>query len=256
MNRISFWKRVVGSFCPLVFGESFEDFAKIVLSFPDFNFKNVFVLICVYFFCLAFIFDGFFYSLIDTHFLLLPRSSIGPFMSPIHIICGVVISEVYILRCYCIYAKIKYGKQSITWFNIISTMGKKEHPKLFLFSKLLFLQLWFGCTLIFFSHGVIKLLLERSTPVDYFVNTAWFLFGVVIMRAAVVELAVHLLMAYACFVQLNLKMGQLLATLGLSTLVENWFMLSTLFFCILWWILAWTASSSAVIPYFALFFEN
>ena len=48
MSKKSFSKRVVRTFRPLIFGESFEDFAETALLFPDFKLKNVFVLICVF----------------------------------------------------------------------------------------------------------------------------------------------------------------------------------------------------------------
>ena len=211
MGQDSISKKVLWAFCPLIFGESFEDFAEIALLFPDFSLKNVIVLICVFVFYLVFIFDGLFFFLVDTHFLLMARSSLGPFLSPIHVVVGITLSEMVILRSYCIYSKVKFGKRSITWFNIVSKMGKSEHPKLILVSRFLFLQLWLGSSVIYLTNHLTKLLLERSTPADYVANVAWFVIEVTLLRLTIVELPLYLLMAYGCYVQVNIRMDRLLA---------------------------------------------
>ena len=225
MSQESLWRRVLRAFCPLFFGESFEDFAKTSLHFPDFKFKDVVVVLCVYILYSTFILDGLFYYLVDTHFLMLPRSSLGAFLNPVHLIFGAAVSEIATLRSYCLYARVKHGKHSIPWFNVISTMGKKAHPKLFMVTKFFFLQLWLSATTIYFCNHSTKLLLERSTPVDFVINAAWFIFEVTLLRLAVIELPVHLLMAYACFVQVNIRMDQLLVSfkqqhLGVEVLIK------------------------------------
>lgn len=204
--------------CPISFDGSLEDFTHTTLLFPDFTLKNVIILICVYTFYLAFIFDGFFYFLVDTHFLLLPRSSLGHFMGPIHIVCGVGACEILVLRSYCLYARIKYGKHSITWFNVISSVEKKGHPKLFIVAKLFFLQMWSGLVLIYLGNHLAKLILERSTPIDYIVNAAWFVSEVALTRHMILELPVNLLMSYACYAQVNVNLDRLLVIFGESHL--------------------------------------
>ena len=92
-------------------------------------------------------------------------------------------------------------------------------------AKLLFLQMWFGLTLVYFGNHLTKLLFERSTLVDYVVNAAWFVFEVSLLRLTIIELPVHLLMAYASFVQVNIRMDQLLVSfkqqhLGVEVLIK------------------------------------
>ena len=212
-------------FCPLVLGNSFQDFTRIALLFPNFNFKNVLILICVYAFYFAFITDGLFYWAIDTHFLLLPRQSLGPFYNEIHVMCGVVVCELVLIRSYCISMKIRHGRDSIGWFNIVSQVTMADHPMLFRVLKCLFFQVWAGGTLVYASNHLSKLLLERSTPLDYLVNAAWLVAEVVLLRITIVELPLHMVMACASYVNLNLQMNQLLLRfqqlhLGVDALVK------------------------------------
>lgn len=221
MGKEPFLRRIIRNFCPLLLGESFEDFSRIVLIFPDFTVENVIVLLVVYTFYLMFIADGFFYWAIDTQFLLLPRKSLGPFLSSIHFICGAALSEIVILRSCCIYMRFKYGKNNIGWFSVVCKITKSKHPILFKVLKLLIFNLWSGALFVYISNHSSKLLMERALPVDYFVNAAWFVVEVILLRIAIVEFPLHIVMAYACYVHLKMKTDQMLGLFNAPNLTMN-----------------------------------
>ena len=203
-------RKLIRTFCPVVLGESFEDFTKTALLFPDFTFRDVTVLIGVFAFYFALVLDGIFYWAIDTHFLMLPRKSLGPFLNEVHLSYGTALMEMVIMRLYCIYLRIKHGKHSIKWFNMACEAKKERYPLLINLVRFFFFQLWCSATMIFFVNHLAKLVSERSTPIDYVVNIAWFASEIVLFRVVVLEFPLMFMMAYACFIFVNEKLNRII----------------------------------------------
>lgn len=213
MGKKPLRRKLLWVFCPLATGQSFEEFIKVAELFPTRKASSIFKLLCIYIFYFLFIADGLLYPFIDTHFLLLPRASLGPFLNAIHIMCGAAICEIVVLRSYCIYTKIRHGINSIGWFNILTKITSDEHRKLFLFLRFLFFQMGFSVTIIYLSNHLTKLVFERSTPIDYFVNAVWIVSEMLLIRFTIIEIPLMYVMSYSCYVYVNQKLDKLIGEL-------------------------------------------
>ena len=90
---------------PLLFCKFWEEIDSIV--FPKFNIKNISLLVINHIYMLCFIVDGFLYLWIDTRFLMLPTTTLGPFADSVHLICGTAVFEILFLRSYCLIKMIR-----------------------------------------------------------------------------------------------------------------------------------------------------
>lgn len=196
---------------PLALGESFEDLASGVLFFPNFgNLKHLLTWIFIYLVYFVYIIDGYFSPWVDTHYLPLPRTSVGPLISQVHLLAGLVISEVFIIRSYFFYVKIRYGLHSIKWFETISQINKHSRPMLFKVINFLFPHLFLGVGTVFVSNQVVKLSFERSSLEDYLVNIFWVFSNFFILRFTLIDLPLVYIMAYTCYSVLKNRLDRLL----------------------------------------------
>ena len=142
--------------CPLSFGQSFEELTASILLFPDLTkFKHIISWLYIYTCYFIYIIDGFFYPFIDTYFLPIPRSSVGRLIHEIHLMYGLAICEMVLLRTYFLYAKIRYGS-SIAWFTLVKHVNKCQHPMIFKFSKYFFAQLYSSIVMTYMTNQMIK----------------------------------------------------------------------------------------------------
>ena len=131
---------------------------SVVLIFPKISFRDVVTLVFIYLYQLAFIADGLLYLWIDTRFLLLPTRTLGPFVGSVHLIPATGVAECTLLRSYCLYKMIRFGKSSIVWHTVSIKIKQSDHPKLFKVTQFLFFQIVVGGTAIIIADHMTKLL--------------------------------------------------------------------------------------------------
>ena len=194
---------------PFLFCKSLEDFTSIVLIFPKFNFKNFLTLVCIYLHDMIFMADGLLYSWIDTRFLIIPMTTLGPFVASVHFIFGTAFAEIILFRSYCLYRMLRSGKACPTWYAISSKIKQNEHPKLFKVAQFLFSQLVLSAMLVHILNHVAKLL-EFSTPLDYVVNIAWIFIQISLLRFTPVVIPYLYTVAYFCYLYVRKQTDLLL----------------------------------------------
>lgn len=206
----SFSRRLLWIFCPLYLGESFEEFASIVLLFPSLNeYRKMIVWVFILLMYFAFLIDALVYEIIDTHYLPLPRASFGPLSNPIRFMVIPLVGEAILIRSYFFYVKIWKEQDVIPWFKIVSKVSKKQHPKLFKMMKRTLIFLFFTILIVIILNSVYKLAFERSLALDYFVNVTYLCLELVLLRFAMLELPLIYFMAYSCYLFLSEKLDEL-----------------------------------------------
>lgn len=201
-------KPVLGFLCPLTQGQSFEDFASIILLFPDFkNSKQLIALGLLYLTIVGYFIDGFFYSFIDTYYLPLPRDALGPLLHPLHLMVGLVAFEIILLRSYGFLTLARKGEKSSRWFQIVTTI--ERGPKFFQILRYVFFQLYVSFFLIIVVNKLTKLV-ERATLSDCILNTTWLLIELFNLRSTSCELPLFYIMSSTCFYHVNQKLKDLL----------------------------------------------
>ena len=202
-------KKFFQRYCPYLFCNSWEESNSIMIIFPKFNLKNALTLICLYLYYLAFMIDGLFYLWIDTRFLLIPTTILGPFMHIIHIICVTGFGECILFRTYCLYKMIRFGRSSIVWHTILLKINQSDHPKLFNVSKFLFFQLFVGASAVFTANHIAKLV-EWSNLLDYVVHIGWIFIQIGLLRFTPSEFPYFYIAAYSCYLYVKEQMDLLL----------------------------------------------
>ena len=205
-------KRLFRLSFPFLFCKSWEDFNSVVLILPKFSFKNVVVLVCAYLYQLAFIADGFLYLWIDTRFLLIPTTTLGPFMPAIHLICGVVFAECTLLRSYCLYKLIRTGKSSIVWHTILTKFRQSDHPKFFKVAQFLFSNMVILSSGVIITNHIAKLF-EWSTPIDYVAHIALIFIQISLLRFTPAEVPYIYIATYSCYLYVKGQVNLLLHSL-------------------------------------------
>lgn len=196
--------------CPIALGESFDDYSSSILLFPSSNPKHITVWIFIYSFYAVHIVDGFFYPFIDTHFLPLPRESLGPLLSQIHLMAGSICCEFVFVRSYFLYFKLRYGQVQNSWVDLVAKITKKNRPALFEFLRIFFPLMYVVIVTVYVANQMIKLVFERSTICDYLFNVTWMLGETFLLRFTLLELPLLYIMAFSVFLYLKDTLDQVL----------------------------------------------
>ena len=195
-----FSKSIFQLLCPIIFAESYEDFMRNVLRFPNIkNLKNTFLWILIYAIYFGYIVDCFLYRYIDTYYLPLPRSSLDPFMHEIHFLVGIVGLESLFMRSYIFYSvKCRYGKDTILWLSFFLRTKVSDHPKLFDQLKIGLALLYLGLTGMLISNLMIQLIFERCTYMDFLAIMTWLIATTLAFRYTTVEIILTYIVTFCC----------------------------------------------------------
>ena len=198
------WKKLFQLLYPILSAECFEDFALKVVLFPSFkNFKHIILWIFIYTMYILYIIDGFFHQYIDTYYLPMPRSSLGPLRDEIHFLVGTIVLEALIVRSNIFYTKLRSGKNCTSWFKVFLRTSKDEHPKLFQVLKFSLDQLYLGIMLILIFNEMFKISFERCTFLDSLVTMAWLITSIFSVRYTIIELLLIYVITFCCYMHLN-----------------------------------------------------
>ena len=196
---------------PLPFCESIEAFESILLILPKPSLRNIKLITFIFILYLLILADGLFYQFINTRYLFIAISTLGPFLFPIHIVWSAAFFEATVVRIHCLYKVIRFGRSSVTWYDIAKRIKKDDHPVYFKICRFLFIVIFFAGTSIISSQHLLKLA-EYSTPLDYFVNFTWTVIQIYMIRFALTDLIFIYIAALNCYMYLINKMDDLLNT--------------------------------------------
>ena len=194
---------------PFLFCQSWEDITSVTLILPKYTIKNIITLACLYLYHLVFITDGLFYLWINTRFLFSPTTILGPFVGSVHLICAAGVGECALIRSYCLYKMIRYGKGSIDWQVTLRKIKQNDQVKLFKIMQFLFFQVALTTTTIVVLNHVVKLLVW-STTLDYVVNISWIFVHITLLRYTPIEIPYVYIVAYFCYSYVKEQMDSLL----------------------------------------------
>ena len=203
------FKKLFRLYFAVIYCKSWEDFNSVTLMMPQINFSNVTKLLLVYLDQFTLIVDGALYSWINTRFLLIPRTTLGPFIHTIHFLCATFIVECTLFRSYCLYKTVRSGKSSIVWHTVSDKVEQSDHPKSFKAAHFFFFQMTVGAGSIYLTNHTAKLL-EWSTPLDYVVHITWTFVQLALMRFTPMEVPYIYMAAYSCYLYLKQQVDLLL----------------------------------------------
>lgn len=189
---------------PAAFGQSIEELASIIVLFPNRReLKSVIRLVFMFIVYISYIVDGFFFPFVDTHFLPLPRGSLGPINHVTHILYGCALTEFMTTRIYISLVYWKTGRSKLKWYTMSKGTSRVEHPKMFSISRFLFAEVYFSGTFLYVSTRFVKMFYERSLLVDIMFNCIWIINNILFVRFTFIDLPLLYMIACDCYFQVK-----------------------------------------------------
>lgn len=198
---------------PAAFGESIGEIASILVLFPDKSKRHFIRLSFMTIFVFVYMVDGLLFPFIDTHFLPMPRESLGPLQYSVHFLYGMAMLEIVLTRAYVFLVHFKGYKDKLHWFRLSKGINKQEFPQLFLATKAFFIILYSSVTILFIAQELAKLYLERCLLIDVLVNCFWIVTNVFFIRFAVNDMPFLYVIAGSCYFRVRKDCSSLNRTL-------------------------------------------